>query len=445
MANRLPMILYLNQLQVINLYQQAAVIIAQFDRQNKKKNKNPTVKRLWRKGWIGKREELGEYHNLMRELAADDVGTFIGYLRMDPDMFHVVVERLRPLLTKQDTHMRKALEVGLKVAVTLRFYATGMAYKDLETSFRIGHNTVGGIINDVTQAILTTYGPEYVKCPKTKAEWRKVARKFSSRWNFHHALGAIDGKHFKIIKPKDSGSTYYNYKGFFSVIMLALVDADYKFLWTQIGIPGATSDSAIFNECDLKKGIEGRWTHLPDPDPLPQRDGDIPYFIIGDDAFAIKTWMMKPYGSRHLKHEERIFNYRLSRARRVVENAFGILVNRFRVFLQPMAQAPEHCVAIIGACVCLHNYMRQNFPEMQNDDLDGDENTIHPPVRGAWRDHANLHDARRLGGALRATKAGGALREELKDYYNSAEGRVAWQERMISLNPYQQANSDSDE
>ena len=132
-------------------------------------------------------------------------------------------------------------------------------------------------------------------------------------------------------KPKNTGALYHNYKGFFSIVMLALVDGQYKFRWVDAGTAGSCSDAQVFNASELKRRIEDDRIGFPDPAPTTQGDRDVPYFIPGDDAFALKTWLMKPYGRRMLTREERIANYRISRGRRVVENAFGILVSRFRV------------------------------------------------------------------------------------------------------------------
>ena len=80
-----------------------------------------------------------------------------------------------------------------------------------------------------------------------------MADKFSSLWNFHNCLGAIDGKHIAIRKPKQSGTKFYNYKGFFSIVLMAVADADYKFLFVDIGANGSCADSGVFKETNYTK------------------------------------------------------------------------------------------------------------------------------------------------------------------------------------------------
>lgn len=174
------------------------------------------------------------------------------------------------------------------------------------------------------------------------------------RWNWHNCCGALDGKHIRIKKPHNSGSLYYNYKGFFSVVLLALVDGDYKFIWAHVGSNGSSSDCGIFNESELETGLRERTVGFPDPRPFPHDDRPIPYALVGDDAFPLRTFLMKPYSARYLTHDERIFNYRCSRARRVIENAFGILVSRLRCLLSTIATSPTTVRKIVKACLCLH-------------------------------------------------------------------------------------------
>ena len=140
-------------------------------------------------------------------------------------------------------------------------------------------------------------------------------------------------------KPKNSGTLYHNYKGFFFIVMLALVDGQYKFRWVDVGTAGSCSDAQIFNACQLKRQIDDGSIGFPGPAPITQGGRDV--FILADDAFGLKTWLMKPYGRRMLTREERIANYRISRGRRVVENTSGILVSRFRVMLTTNGLPPE--------------------------------------------------------------------------------------------------------
>jgi hypothetical protein len=92
-----------------------------------------------------------------------------------------------------------------------------------------------------------------------------------------------------------------------------------------------------------------------------------------------------------MEHDDRIFNYRLSRARRVVENAFGILANRFHVLLGMMEHDPETVTLIVDACVCLHNLMRTRYPGEKNERLDL-EDELGNVIRGEWRDGVQFED-----------------------------------------------------
>lgn len=325
---------------------------------------------------------------------------------------------------------RAPLEAGLKLAVTLRFLATGNSYHSLAFDFRVAHNTISLFVPQVCDAIVAEYEDEVLKCPSTPQEWRPLADRFGDRWNFPHACAALDGKHIAIKKPRNSHSIYYNYKGFFSVVLLALVDADYKFVWASVGANGSSSDCAIFNRSTLEPALREGTLGLPPPEPLPNDDTDMPYFILGDDAFPLRPYLMKPFSHKGLQIDDRIFNYRCSRARRVVENGFGILANRFRCLQTTMATSPRNTRKIVKACLCLHNIMRERYPNLQNADLDHeDDNGVMVP--GAWRDGALLRDMEEAARAPRATRAGKEQRIYLKHYLNSPAGSVPWQWQAI--------------
>ena len=115
------------------------------------------------------------------------------------------------------------------------------------------------------------------------------------------------------MKPDNTGSDFYNYKGFFSIVLMAVVDADYKFLYADIGKQGRISDSGIFNCSSLKQAIQEKTINFPEASTVPgmaDNSHRFPYYLAGDDAFALSEHIMKPYSWRNLSASQRIFNYR---------------------------------------------------------------------------------------------------------------------------------------
>ena len=129
-----------------------------------------------------------------------------------------------------------------------------------------------------------------------------------------------------------------------------MVDAQYKFICLDVGANGGTSDTHLFNESSLCQVIKDHTANFPPAESLPGASEDIQYFLVGDGIFCLQKTMMKPYSIRYMDVPSRVFNYRLSRARRVVENVFGILAARFRILLREMAHKYDTAVDITLAC-----------------------------------------------------------------------------------------------
>ena len=215
-----------------SLNQQNQIMVAQIlvDRQRRRRSR---PRRYWVKPWLSRRLDYGHYDHLMRELEAEDVVSFRNFVRIDPAMFREVLQRVWPRIEKYDTWYKKSINSGCRLAIT-RCLATEEKYRSLMFGFRAAHNTISVIGQQTCEAILAEYCDKVLQCPRTSGAWKQVAAEFSSRWNFHRTLGAIDGKHVAIRCPKNGGSLYYNYKGFHSIILLHLVDAKYKFLLVDV-------------------------------------------------------------------------------------------------------------------------------------------------------------------------------------------------------------------
>jgi len=151
---------------------------------------------------------------------------------------------------------------------------------------------------------------------------------FEHRANFPHCLGEVDGKHVRIIKPTGTGSQHFNYKHYFSIVLLAVVDANYKFSYIDVGSFGKDSDSTIFKKFTLWNLLTINELNIPKACPITNTDIVANYIFVGDEAFDLSEHVLLPYGGMNLTNTKRIFNYRLSRAHRYVECAFGILSNK---------------------------------------------------------------------------------------------------------------------
>ena len=154
------------------------------------------------RNFLVKRERYGHYDNLMVDLPENDRYGYKNFIRLSPELFYELVDRLR--IEKQLTFFRVPLSAGLKIALTLRYLASEECDKSLEYGFRLAHNTISSVIPEVCDAIFSEYQNELLTFPTTPDQWKEKATQFSRRWNFHHTIGALDGKHVAIRCPPDS-------------------------------------------------------------------------------------------------------------------------------------------------------------------------------------------------------------------------------------------------
>nr|XP_022911495.1 protein ANTAGONIST OF LIKE HETEROCHROMATIN PROTEIN 1-like [Onthophagus taurus] len=183
---------------------------------------------------------------------------------MDLELFHDLLFKVKPFIEKQNTQMRDSISPQLRLSTTLRYLASGATYEDLKFLTAIAPQTIGKIVIETCEAIISTL-KEYIQMPRNEEAWKEIASNFNSRWNFPNCLGAIDGKHVAIKKPGNSGSHYFNYKKTHSIVLMLIADANYEIIMADIGSNGRISDGGVFTATNFYERLEENRVKLPDP------------------------------------------------------------------------------------------------------------------------------------------------------------------------------------
>ena len=211
---------------------------------------------------------------------------------------------------------------------------------------------------------------------------------------------------------------------------MALVDANYKFISIDVGDYGSNADGAVFRKSAFGQRFLDNDMDVPPPKTIPNAEhlGSLPYVIVADEAFPLKPNIMRPYPkvktAARLPREVQIFNYRLSRARRIVENAFGILAQRFRLYNRRLQLKPTTVKFIVKATCVLHNYLREHSTIAATY---ANLNPNHIPYLGT---NGAIIRLEALNG-YRSAKEARIIRNKFKQYFNSPEGAVTWQDNRV--------------
>ncbi|KAL4136006.1 hypothetical protein QTP88_007580 [Uroleucon formosanum] len=251
-------------------------------------------------------------------------------------------------------------------------------------SYTLCHSTVQGIVIEVCNAIILKLKEECIKTPQ-KEDWERIAIEFWEIRNFPNCIRALDGKHIVIEAPPNTGSLYFNYKKSFSIV-LALVDAQYKYTVVNVGAFGKNSN-----------GVNILCHH--------RRRG-----------FSIKELFTKTISrtSNVQRCKKKILNERLSRARRVVEDAFGQLTAKFRIiYCRRLKSLPENADKIVMTTCILHNYIKQ------------DSSRIHTSEVADTTASSNLSSFPRQGGSTQ--RQAFEYRDQFEDVFNSPAEELLWE------------------
>ena len=238
---------------------------------------------------------------------------------------HILVPIHDKLLKKTVTE--EPIPPDFRLAITIYKLARGDYIYTIGEMCGLAKSTVCVIVTETCSAIINTLRDDTVKkyFPTSRDDFQESMAKFGEEWQFPYAFAAVDGSQGGAQAMKQ----YFNFKGFYSIVLMALVDAEYRFIWASVGAPGNTHDSTLMQSTEL-------WDRIVAGNVIPNivQQIDIPPLILGDGAFPLRTWIMKPHGDAVFPEDKRYFNYRHSRARLVTERAFGRLKSRFRVLFR---------------------------------------------------------------------------------------------------------------
>ncbi|XP_037944852.1 putative nuclease HARBI1 [Teleopsis dalmanni] len=386
------------------------------ERQNRKR------KRRWRTRPINMDWSKTGYHQqtFLKMKEMDEEKLFC-HTRMSKEIYGELLKLTAVSLTKY----KEQIHAEERLSITLLYLANGTSIADLAQSHKLGKTTARNIILETCEALWEILSPIYLSEP-TEDEFKGISNDFLKMWDMPNCVGALSGKHINISYPSKQKSQI--------LVLIAACDAKYTF--TTVGVEAYQNQTkGVFYATKFGKDLAEKTLPLPPNVPLPLTSEPFPHYFVGDCAFPLKENLMKPYPDVQecANRTQNVFNYRLSRASRVIENAFGILMTRWRVLKTSLEFSPENAKKIILACLLLHNFIISNDTNQlycPANYVDAEEEYF--VVRGDWRTELET-----VGGPLSsATSAisseadsANDTREYLANYFVNA-GAVPFQNHV---------------
>lgn len=291
-----------------------------------------------------------------------------------------------------------------------RYLGSGCTFTDIHFSYRVGISTISIIVRQVCSVIWNNL-IESCMPPPSEETWLRISDDFYKRTNFPNCLGCVDGKHIKISNPAHGGSLFLNYKNYFSIVLMAICDSNYRFTYIDVGSYGKSSDSGIFKNSTFFKRLDEGKLNIPGDKALPNSKNIVlPHVFVGDEAFGLSKNLMRPYGGTHLTATKRVYNYRLARARRYIECSFGIMTNKWRVLHRPLNVSLDLAEDVVKAICILHNFVRVRDGYTFEDTLS---------VQGLIPFCSS--------GTTTRTKSVTDIRDKFAEFFVSPEGELSWQ------------------
>ena len=299
------------------------------------------------------------------------------HFRVTRSTFNALCDLVRGDLQKQHTRMRSPVSVEERVAAGLWRLATGDSFKSCGLQFGIGMSTAKTICAEF-ELCLFRLKDQFIKFPLTRQELQELMDEFEEEYGIPQIVGAIDGCHIEINAPPDNHEDYFNRKQHYSVNLQAIANCELKFIHVSFGYPGSIHDARVLRLSGLFDLGENEQILTS---PMKVVSGtEIPPLIIGDSAYPLLKWLVKPYPNRgHLPPDEREFNKSLVLQDPLLKEHLVCLKGRWRLLLKKVEQQTRTLSKTVLAACILHNICIDHgdlydCSDSDSDDSDSEDN-----------------------------------------------------------------------
>jgi hypothetical protein len=281
---------------------------------------------------------------------------WIEYYRMPYSTYLDLVEELTPTLQKEDTKFRDAIPVSKAVAMVLYKCAKGHSPKDVADKFGVGTTTVHEYFYLMCLSLADDHiFKKYIQVPSGD-RLRRIIGEFKQITGIENMAGAIDGSHIKLSKKPPNRyvpADYWSRHDMHSVLLQGVCDANKLFWDVCVRSPGGTHDATHLRNSDLWARLRA---HEILREPVISIEGrDVKPYIVGVSAYQLNSFLLKPFINKSTgTAEQNLFDKQIRKGRVKIENAFGILKNRWQI-LKNLNVGVEKAADVIVACTVLHN------------------------------------------------------------------------------------------
>ncbi|XP_070412035.1 uncharacterized protein [Nothobranchius furzeri] len=281
---------------------------------------------------------------------------------------------LRPAMQKRNTNFRACVPLRKRVAIALWKLATNSEYRSIGLLFGVSTTSVCRCVQDFCKAVCKLLLAEVIAFP-TLQKLQEMADYFETRWGVPQCVGAIDGSHIPIIALQGFHTDYFNRKGWHSIILQGIVDGRGMFWNVNAGQPGSLHDARVLRLSTFWDLVAHGQLH---PTSTKNIEGvNVGFYVLGDSAYPLQNWLLKPFSDNgRLTAEQQAYNRKTSRARVVVENAFGRLKGRWRCLLKRNDSDVELLKHMVLTCCVLHNICESHGEEYTECDAPADEPVV---------------------------------------------------------------------